>query len=373
MNYGKGGLRAALSFYARQRAGRVIDAAAMSNIHLPHEIQRPDQLFTCWPASRDYWPAELEQVWPEYAAFLRTTAEVAEDAAPLSLTILVASDEAEESARAAVGDVARLVRHPYGDVWTRDTGPVFLRRDGELIAVRFRHNGWGGKYLYPGDAEVGEKIAELAGARIVTVDLVGEGGALEFDGEGTLLTTRQCLLNPNRNPGLGEKEVEQRLIDALGVEKILWIDEGMVADHTDGHIDNIVRFVRPGVVVCQEAFGADDAQTQVFADIKLQLEAMTDARGRKLEVHTIPGPGRFEDEDGELMPASYMNWVIGPENLVVPTYGSHSESEALQRLRTLFPTHRIVGSRSDAILTGGGAFHCVTCHVPGEAPCSVSP
>lgn len=346
----------------------VIDAAAMT--HLPHETALQDQLFTCWPAARDYWPAALEKVWPEFAAFLKRTVEPAANGRKLALTVLASNAEAEASARTALGPRAKIIRYPYGDVWTRDTGPVFLRRNGELQAVRFRHNGWGGKYLYPGDQEVGGKIADLAGARVVRLDLTGEGGALEFDGDGTVLTTRQCLLNSNRNPGLSERQVEDRLKEALGVDKVLWIDEGMIADHTDGHIDNIVRFVRPGVVVCQMPFGADDEQARVFPAILRQLQSMTDARGRKLQVHVIPGPGRFEDEDGELLPASYMNWVIGPRNVVIPTYGAASETAALRILRGLFRNHRIVGSRSDAILTGGGAFHCVTCHVPGGPECS---
>jgi len=337
--------------------------------YLPHETAPQDRLFTCWPAARDYWPAALEEVWPEYAAFLNRVVEPALNGRKLALTVLVSNAEAEASARTTLGPRAEIIRHPYGDVWTRDTGPVFLRRNGELQAVRFRHNGWGGKYLYPGDQEVGAKIADLADARHIHVDLTGEGGALEFDGEGTVLTTRQCLLNSNRNPGLSERQVEDRLKAALGVEKVLWIDEGMIADHTDGHIDNIVRFVRPGVVVCQMPFGADDEQARVFPAILRQLQSMADARGRKLRVHVIPGPGRFEDEDGELLPASYMNWVIGPRNIVVPTYGTQSEAVALRILRGLFRNQRIVGSRSDAILTGGGAFHCVTCHVPGGPEC----
>lgn len=337
----------------------------MTAIHLPHETARTDQIFTCWPAERDYWPAPLEAVWPEYSAFLKRLAEPGRGQAGMALTVLAATAEAEAIARRALGPAARIIRHAYGDVWTRDTGPVFLREGDELIAVRFRHNGWGGKYLYPGDAELGDAIAAMAKARIRRVDLVGEGGALEFDGEGTVLTTRQCLLNSNRNPALSERVVEDRLKQALGVRKVLWIDEGMRSDHTDGHIDNIVRFIRPGVVVCQAPFGADDAQARVFNDILRQLQGMHDARGRRLQVHQIPGPGRIEDADGELMPASYMNWVIGAGSVVVPTYGSRSESTALRLLRGLFREHRVAASRSDAILTGGGAFHCVTCHVPG--------
>lgn len=336
----------------------------MKPVHLPHETSTLAQVFTCWPASVDLWEEDLYPAQAEFGAFL--SAMVSDGPARLPLTILAATAQAEASARRALGAQAEIVRSPYGDVWTRDTGPVFLRENGRLIAVRFRFNGWGGKYEFPADRGVSAKLAGLAGAELRDVDLVAEGGALEFDGDGTLITTRQCLLNPNRNPGLNEAQVEARLMAALGVKKILWIDEGLAGDHTDGHIDNIVRFARPGVVVCQKPFGEDDPQARILTAISRQLSRMSDARGRRLQVHHIPSPGRVETEDGEIMPASYMNWVIGPKNLVVPTYGRPGEGAALRGVQAAFPDHRIVGRASGAILTGGGAFHCVTCHVPGD-------
>ncbi len=337
----------------------------MTEIYLPHEAVLPQRLYTCWPAEQDYWPTSLDRVWEEFAAFLMALGQADRRGRRLPITVLAASGEAEAVARQRLGSCAQIIRRPYGDVWTRDTGPVFLRQGGVLRAIRFEHNGWGGKYLYPGDRELGAELACHAGAIAQSVDLVAEGGALEFDGEGTLLTTRQCLLNSNRNPGLSESQVEARLIDALGVERVLWIDEGMVADHTDGHIDNIVRFVRPGVVVCQQPADPADRQARVFRDIYRQLQGFRDARGRRLQVLTIPGPGRVEDDDGDLLPASYLNWVMGAGHLIVPTYGTASENRALSQLRRIFRQWRVEGLRANAILTGGGAFHCVTCHVPG--------
>lgn len=337
----------------------------MSATSIPHESRRLAHLFTCWPAAEDLWAHDLPAARDEFAAFCQALREGG-SAADLPMTVLAATPEAEADARRALGRGARIVRHAYGDVWARDTGPVFLREQNRLIAVRFRFNGWGGKYELPGDNEVGAEIARLAGAEIRDVDLVAEGGALEFDGEGTVITTRQCLLNGNRNPGLSEGQVEARLKAALGVEKILWIDEGLVGDHTDGHIDNIVRFARPGVVVCQMPFGPDDPQTRVLGRIQRQLARMTDARGRRLQVRVIPSPGRVMDPGGEIMPASYMNWVIGPRSVVVPTYDMEGEAAALRGIQAAFPEHRIAGRSARAILSGGGAFHCVTCHVPGE-------
>tara|TARA_R110000868_G_scaffold113679_3_gene304923 strand:- start:5645 stop:6670 length:1026 start_codon:yes stop_codon:yes gene_type:complete len=336
----------------------------MSKHTIPHESRIPDQVVTCWPAEASIWKENLDPARVEFAAFLTALIEPVPGGKPLPLTVLVSNDETEASARAAMGDKAVLVRQNYGDVWTRDTAPVFLRRDGELVAARFPFNGWGGKFQIPGDQTVGTAIARMVDARIVDVEMIAEGGALEFDGEGTVITTRDVLLNKNRNGDLTEHQVEDRLKAALGVEKVLWIDKGLIGDHTDGHVDNIARFVRPGEVVCMQGFGEDDPQAEMLESIASQLAAMTDARGRKLQVHRIPSPGRVMSTGGDILPASYMNWVIGPRNLVVPTYGTKSEAAALDALRALFTGHDVVGCRSSAILSGGGAFHCVTTHIP---------
>jgi len=335
-------------------------------IELPHETARQSRLFTCWPSDADLWESDLEPAQAEFADFLKTVIEPMAASDSPALIILAATDQAETSARQALGDRATVVRAEFGDVWARDTGPVFLRDGGEAIAVRFRFNGWGGKYELPGDETIGGVIARLAGAVERHVDLVAEGGALEFDGEGTLLTTRQCLLNDNRNPGRSEADVEAVLKQALGVENVLWIDEGLLADHTDGHVDNIARFAAPGIVVCQSPWGDDDPQAARLEAIADQLSNMIDARGRGLDVRRIPSPGRVDLGDGEIVPASHMNWVIGPRKIVVPIYDEAAGDAAVSALRPIFPDHEVVGAPARAILTGGGAFHCVTCHQAGE-------
>ncbi|MEE2565736.1 agmatine deiminase family protein [Hyphobacterium marinum] len=331
---------------------------------IPNEFARQDRVFTCWPADGELWLENLEPARAEFAAFLKLLMAPGEHGERLAITVLAANGETEVSIRAAMGDGVEILPAPYGDVWARDTGPVFALDGTTRVAVTFRFNGWGGKYELPGDDRVAAAIADAAGALIRPFDLVAEGGALEFDGDGTVLTTRQCLLNPNRNPGKSEAEVEAILKAALGVEKVLWLDEGLKFDHTDGHIDNVARFAGPGRVVCQAPAGPDDPQADILDQCAGELEAMTDARGRKLEVLRIPSPGRIEDEDGNPRPASHMNWVIGPRNLVVPTYGTPEGDEAVTILQGIFPTRQVIGSPSSHILSGGGAFHCVTCHVP---------
>tara|TARA_R110002072_G_scaffold70115_4_gene169678 strand:+ start:6572 stop:7585 length:1014 start_codon:yes stop_codon:yes gene_type:complete len=332
--------------------------------HIPHELARQDRVITCWPADAELWEDNLAPAQAEFAAFLSDLVAADDSGRRLPLTVFCATGQAAESARAALGEAADIRREPYGDVWARDTGPVFAREGSGLVAVRFGFNGWGGKYQLADDDTVAERAASLAGATLDRRDLVIEGGALEFDGEGTVLTTRQCLLNPNRNPGLTEADAESRLKAALGVSKVLWLDEGLLFDHTDGHIDNVARFAGPGVVVCQAPLGDDDPQAEVLDACARQLESMTDAKGRRLKVERIASPGLVAGEDGDPRPASHMNWVIGPKNLVVPTYGTPSAAQAVSDLQKIFPSRQVIGRPSSSILSGGGAFHCVTCHIP---------
>jgi agmatine deiminase len=265
---------------------------------------------------------------------------------------------AAASARVLLSDCAEVIDVRFGDIWLRDTGPIFK---GAAAAATFRFNGWGGKYQLDGDDRVGAFVAERAGAQIARQDFVLEGGAIEMDGEGALLTTRQCLLNPNRNEGWTEAEAEKRLKAALGVTKILWLDEGLANDHTDGHIDNLARFVAPGRLVCQAPV-AGDPNADVLDEIAARLGDMTDAHGAPFDVIRIPSPGLVE-EDGEAVPASHMNFIIGNEAVVVPTYSTYGDA-AVAALAPLFPGRRVIGLPARAILTGGGAFHCITQQEP---------
>lgn len=251
----------------------------------------------------------------------------------------------------------------FGDMWPRDTGPLFGFENGQAIALRFLNNGWGGKYDLPFDDVIGDDLARLTKAPMRKFDFILEGGAIEWDGEGTVLTTRQCLLNQNRN-GWTQGQAEEALKNALGAEKILWLEDGMVNDHTDGHIDNIARFIAPGKVVCQKAAGKDDPNADIFEKIAQDLRGMSDAAGRKLDVVQVPGPGRVDNEDDDPVPASHVNFIITNKVVVVPTYATPSADQAVQDIQKLFPDRKVVGVYSRAILTGGGSFHCMTQQVP---------
>jgi agmatine deiminase len=328
---------------------------------VPAEWASQKAIWTAWPANANEWNGDLETPRRDVAALVRALAHAN------TVRLLVNGSEAMASAQAALGTSAELVPARYGDIWLRDTGPIFARGADGPVALRFRTNSWGGKYELPDDATVGDEIAQAAGVPIRRFDFVLEGGAVDHDGEGTILTTRQTLLNPNRN-GWSKEQAEAALREAFGAKAIIWIDEGLKNDHTDGHIDNIARFVAPGRVVCQAPAGDDDPNAATLDAIAQTLECAMDAAGRTLEVVRIPGVGLYRNAAGEIAPASHMNLVIANEVVVVPVYGTPTQDAALAALEAVFPGRTVVGVPSRGLLgfgeAGGGSFHCITQQEP---------
>jgi agmatine deiminase len=338
---------------------------------MPAEWEPHAATWLAWPSHADLWQENLA---PARSAFAALAGAIAEGE---TAEILTPDAKNEELARAALpsavpGTRGAGVRHhraAFGDIWLRDTAPLFLLdEDGGTHAARFRFNGWGGKYVLAHDDGVSEAIAALAAVPARAHTFVLEGGALDVDGAGTVLTTRQCLLNPNRNGSTDARTVEEWLRDALGVETVLWLDRGLENDHTDGHVDTLVRFVKPGVVVAMEPRAGDDPNRDALTALIHDAAAMVDSRGRRLEVVRIPSPGRIADREGRVMPASYVNFYVANAAVVVPTYGSPFDAEAVERVGALFPGRRAVGVDARAVLTGGGAFHCITQQQPRGKP-----
>jgi agmatine deiminase len=337
----------------------------LTHLIIPAEWAAHKAIWTCWPSAEDLWQEDLAPARAEVAAMIRALVAPTPDGKAGDLVhVLAYGDEASESARLSLPSHVQVHAYGFGDIWLRDTGPIFAKRGGEAVALRFAFNGWGGKYDLPFDDSVGDKVAEAAATPVQRAEFILEGGAVEHDGEGTILTTRQCLLNPNRNPGWTEAVAESHLQSALGAKKVLWLGDGLANDHTDGHVDNIARFIGPGRVMCMAPYGEEDPNREVLNQIAADLRAMTDAAGRALEVVQIPSPGLVENEDGEAIPASHMNFIIGNASVVMPHYGTPSADAALRGLAAAFPDHRVAGIQSMAILTGGGSFHCITQQEP---------
>ena len=330
------------------------------SLTVPAEWAPHRAMWLGFPSHAELWLENLEPAQAEVADLAHALAGPGRE----RVRLMVCGDEAARAARRLLGQDpgVEIVPGRFGDIWLRDTGPIFL---GPGEAVSFRFNGWGGKYILEGDEEVAAQIAGHAGAVLEAHGFVLEGGAIDHDGAGTVLTTRQCLLNANRNAGWDHQAAEAALASALGARKVLWLGEGLMNDHTDGHVDNLARFVAPGVVACPMGYGADDPNTAVYNAAARDLAAMTDADGRKLRVVRIPSPGRVRDEEGEVLAASHMNFLIANGAVISPLYGDEQAGAlALEALQTLFPGRSVIGLRSRAILSGGGSFHCITQQEP---------
>jgi agmatine deiminase len=312
-----------------------------------------------FPSHEEHWAENLAPAQAEVADLARALAGAGRE----RVRLMTAGEDARRAAEGFLEGVVgvEIVPGDFGDIWLRDTGPIFTAPH---RAAAFRFNGWGGKYDLAGDDTVADLIAGKSGAVLSRHDFVLEGGALDHDGDGLVLTTRQCLLNPNRNRRWREADAESALAAALGARKVIWLDKGLMNDHTDGHVDNLARFVAPGVVACPVAFGLDDPNAAAYDAAALALTEATDAAGARLKVARIPSPGRIMSEDHRVTPASHMNFVIANGAVIAPTFGGPAGGWALEALSALFPDRTVIGLPSRAVITGGGSFHCITQQEP---------
>ena len=306
-----------------------------------------------FPSHDDLWVEDLEPGRREVLAF----AEAVYAQGRGEEVRLVAADPASARVARELAPWASVVQEPFGDIWLRDTGPIILKDRGLHAAASFRFNGWGGKYDLEGDDTIGLRLAETADLDVTRYQWILEGGAIDVDGTGVLVTTEQCLLNPNRNPDLGRAEIGARLREDLGIERILWLGDGLLNDHTDGHVDNLARFVGEGRLAIPVPAGDDDPNAAIYADARARAEAFG------LDVVPLPSPGLVSRDD-EIVPASYMNFYIGNAAVVVPLYGAPNDEAAVEAVSALFPGRKAVGLRADHVLTGGGSFHCISQQMP---------
>jgi agmatine deiminase len=347
---------------------------------MPAEWQPHSGCLMLLPQRPDNW---RDEAIPAQAAF----AQVAQAIARFEPATVGVSESLRPRAESLLGPNIRIVNLESDDAWMRDVGPTFVvNGQGGLRGVDWIFNAWGGHLggLYPSwerDDAVTAGVCEDLGVARYRADFVLDGGAIHVDGEGTLLTTRQCLLNPNRNPHLTQTEIEQRLADYLSVERIIWLDDGVYLDETDGHIDNLACFVRPGEVLLTWTDDPRDPQYAISRAAYDILMDSADARGRRLIVHRIhqPGPltvtaaeaggvrpssGTQPRRSGDRMAASYVNFYIANGGIVMPLYDDPYDSPALAQMRSLFPDRAVVGIPAREILLGGGSIHCITQQIP---------
>ncbi len=361
-------------------SGATLDSTPRADgFRMPGEFEPHAGCWMLWPERPDNW---REGARPAQATFAAVAAAIAA-AEPVTVG---ASDAQFEQARALLPPSVRVVELSSNDAWMRDVGPTFVTGGGERRGVDWRFNAWGGLDggLYSPwdrDERVAAKVCEVEGAGRYRAPLVLEGGSVHVDGEGTVLTTEECLLNPNRNPDLSREQIEAHLLDYLGAEQVIWLGRGVFADETDGHVDNLACFARPGVVLLTWTDDEADSQQEISREARERLEAAVDARGRRLEVVLLPSPGPLTASAeeaagvepfhgsqprraGNRLAGSYVNSYLANDRVVMPLLDERHDEEAARVLRQTFPEREVVGVPAREILLGGGNIHCITQQVP---------
>ena len=333
------------------------------NFTQPAEWTPHAATWTSWPADNELWFGQLEWVRQEFTALIQTIARFE------SVHLLVRDGESEQDARARLsGTPVTYHRVPLDDVWFRDNGPIFVTRasetKNEVSFVHWKFNAWGNKFHWQNDTQAPEALAEFLQMDHWDLPIVMEGGSLEPNGAGVALTTRQCLMEQGRNPRMTQEDLERVLNDHLGFEKLLWLENGLEGDHTDGHIDTITRFVDERTIVTSVCQPSDTGNYQTLQDNLERLKTFTDLQNKPFRIVELPLPqNRLENSEGRLA-CTYANFYIGNGFVVVPLYGDPLDSVALEILTPLFPGRETIGLSSRAIIEGGGSFHCVTQQQP---------
>ncbi|MFB7361262.1 agmatine deiminase family protein [Streptomyces hydrogenans] len=330
-----------------------------TGFRMPAEWAEHEGCLMAWPTRAELWGGVLSAVQDEYA-------EVARAIARFEPVTMVAPPGSGDDARAHCGDGVTVIELPLDDSWFRDSAPLFvLDADGNRAGVDFRFNAWGGKHHpYDSDDRISGLLLERLGVDRIASDMILEGGAITVDGEGTLITTEQCLLHPNRNPGLTRERIEAELKARLGVEKVIWLPYGGLLDtETDGHVDGVCAFAAPGrVVVSLPDDPAHPDHVRMRAN-RAVLEASTDARGRSLEIVEVSQTA-FAEVAGVRVEVSYLNYYLANGGVVVPVADAPQDAAALKVIADAHPDREVVGVPAPVIAFGGGGVHCITQQIP---------
>ncbi|MGO8696422.1 MAG: agmatine/peptidylarginine deiminase [Limisphaerales bacterium] len=340
---------------------------------MPAEWEPHAATWLTWPRPDGIsFPGKYDPVPPVYADVIRHLVKV-ED-----VNINVWDDDVEETARrllrAQAVPLERVHFHPFPsyEPWCRDHGPVFLVRDSpprrDRAIVDWAYNAWGGKYPpYDLDDAIPQHVARLRQLPLFSPSMILEGGSIEVNGRGTVLTTTSCLLNRNRNPNLDKAQIEQNLMDYLGAHQVLWLGDGIIGDDTDGHIDDLARFVNPSTIVTTVEEDPADENYPILQENLQKLRAFRDANAQPFRIVELPMPGLVEHQ-GQRLPATYANFYIANGLVLVPTYRHKNDRVALEILRREFPQREVAGIDSTELIWGLGSFHCITQQEPAELP-----
>jgi agmatine deiminase len=360
---------------------KLIDSTPRADgYRMPGEFEPHSGCWMAWPERPDNWRSGAKPAQQAFAA----VAEAINASDPVTVAV---SDAQFEHARSVLSPSIRVVEMATDDAWMRDTGPTFVTdQSGGVRGVDWHFNAWGGLdgglyFPWDRDDRVARKVLEIEGADRYRAPIVLEGGSIHVDGQGTVLTTEECLLAANRNPALSREQIEQTLRDYLGAEKVIWLGRGVSGDETDGHVDNLACFARPGVVLLTWSDDESDPQHEISRDALRRLEAATDAQGRSFEVVRLPAPaplamtaeealgvdareGTMARRAGDRLAGSYVNFYLATSRLVFPLLDERTDAAAAAVLRVAFPEREVVGVPAREILLGGGNIHCITQQVP---------
>ena len=334
--------------------------------HFPAEFAKHDAMWLSWPHKEESWPGKIASIYPSYTEFIKMVALTEK------VCINVVDEKMKNSAikmlhlAGANMDQVQFFMHPTNDAWCRDHGPSFLinKNTNSKAIIDWNINAWGGKYPpYDLDDVIPTKIAQALQLPFFNPGIIMEGGSVDFNGAGAVLTSKCCLLNPNRNPHLNQDQIEQYLMDYYGVDQVLWVSEGIVGDDTDGHIDDTVRFVNEDTVVTVVEENVLSENYDLLQQNLKELKAMRLLNGKTLNVIELPMPADVIYE-GQMLPASYANFYISNGHVIVPTYKCAQDDKAMQIIQSCFTDRQVVGIDSTDIIWGLGSFHCLSQQEP---------
>ena len=337
---------------------------------MPAEWEKHEATWLSYPHNEDSWPGKIESIFPSYHLFIKTLTEVE------TVHINVQDDIMEQNVRNALKEAGAFMvniefhRFPTNDAWCRDHGPAFLlnhKVPGLRAIVNWNHNAWGGKYPYDLDTQIPERIAEHLGMTMFQPNIVMEGGSIDVNGKGDLLTTTSCLLNPNRNPRLSAADIEERLLRELHARRVLWLHHGhMDGDDTDAHIDTLARLCPADTIAYVQCTDPDDGHYDDLQHMEAELRNLRTLEDRPYRLLPLPLPAPvYDEDDGTRLPATYANFLVLNGSVLVPTYAQPElDRTACETIQKAFPTHQVVGIDCRPLIRQHGSLHCCTMQLP---------